>query len=271
MMPQTERSGFTLIELLASMAILVLLMLALSRLYTETSAAWSLAHRRAEMNTTGRAVMQLMTRDVSAAVADDVLRLTQNARYRVALGLESDSIAFVALNQSVDSSRRTAHELAYYLAPTRLYNASTGRFENELNRYRLMRSRKARLAAVTAYTNDNWNVGHLTQGGIYNLDFGEEVVENIRTLEIYVYDEQQRLIGNFDSESNGWPLWIDIYLEMLGEADARRVQDLAPAGGTVPPSHPSVAFADRAVKRYVSRVYFPNRFGYTLGSYPHNL
>ena len=66
-----NKSGFTLIELLAGMAILSILVLMLGRFFTESSRAWETGTRQADLNNTGRAIMDYVTRELSMAVASE--------------------------------------------------------------------------------------------------------------------------------------------------------------------------------------------------------
>lgn len=62
------RSGYTLIELLVSVAILGFVVIAIARLFNQSTIAWDSGHRRAEVMLTGRAILDLVSRDLSALV-----------------------------------------------------------------------------------------------------------------------------------------------------------------------------------------------------------
>lgn len=253
-----QSAGFTMIELLVAMSILVILMAMLSRIYTDSIAAWQLARRRSDMNNAGRAIMNLIYQDLSASGVDDVLHLTMNSQYRETLGSSSHSVAFTALNQVPDTSdsrrHRHAQQLVYFLAPTQ---------EEGQAGYRLMRWRgpnfdKEYFRAYNAIS--DWMLFPAVDGGPlrqdeYYAETGDNLFDNVRTLKVFVYDRNEKVQLNYDSRTHGPPLWIDVYLELLGEADAQRINVMGAAG---------IEEADRAVKRFVTRVHFHNRFGYTM-------
>jgi prepilin-type N-terminal cleavage/methylation domain-containing protein len=61
--------AFTLIELLVAMAILVIIVLIVTKVFAQATAAWTAGSRRAEMNMTGRAVADFIAQDLSQAVS----------------------------------------------------------------------------------------------------------------------------------------------------------------------------------------------------------
>ena len=65
--------GFTLIELLSAMAILIMIVTMMTRIFVESERAWQLGVGRAEINTEGRAALNMIAHDLQYAVADNVL------------------------------------------------------------------------------------------------------------------------------------------------------------------------------------------------------
>jgi len=62
--------GFTLIEILVSLAILGMIVVAVARLFEESTVAWDSGWRRAEVMMTGRAIVDFVAREASVAVDD---------------------------------------------------------------------------------------------------------------------------------------------------------------------------------------------------------
>lgn len=278
------QAGFTLIEMLVSVAILVLLVLFLGRMVIESSSLWSSGMKSSEVNNAGRAIIEFMVRDISATVADDVLRYQAESDVIETYGFESDRIRFVSFNQlarSIDDREyRTAREIIYYIS-----NMKDADNDDMDHRYRLMRTRTWRFDdGVTAYTNGPHSRRNATppiKGGIEwvekNISGALQVAENIRTLEIwtYAYDYENGSFStfNFDTHTDGadWgaPLWIDFYIEMLGEADAARAADLASLHGERDVRTRS--FVERNTQRFAARAYLHNAAGYSRRDefYPH--
>ena len=65
-----RQSGFTLIELLVAMAILAVIVVAVSQLYQQSSVAWDSGWRRAEVMMIGRTLADFIAREASHAVWD---------------------------------------------------------------------------------------------------------------------------------------------------------------------------------------------------------
>jgi prepilin-type N-terminal cleavage/methylation domain-containing protein len=66
------KKGFTLIELLVAMAILAILVVAVTQLFYQGTVAWESGHRRTQTAMVGRAIAGYVVEDVSLAVWDDV-------------------------------------------------------------------------------------------------------------------------------------------------------------------------------------------------------
>jgi prepilin-type N-terminal cleavage/methylation domain-containing protein len=272
------RGGFTLLELLAAMAILSLLVLLMSRIFAEASGMWSLSSKRISSASEGRVIMDFLVREMSMAIADEVISFKLNsdndALYSVeTYGAGSDEVCFVAMVRPVDGSfRRTANQFVYFVSPMVDEDRSI-----MTNRYRLVRTRATRtmfgvggrpprlLRAENAYGRPgttehiNWwrnamQPDLLETGAGRNL---ETIAENVAAFEVWAWSEKQdRYVFSYNSaeEDNMLPLWVDIYLELLGEGDAARAAEL-----WVIDEQRARAFVEANAQRYTARVYFPNR------------
>lgn len=65
-----RRRGFTLIEIMVALAILSVIVIAISRLFEESTVAWDSGWRRAELMMTGRAILDFIGTEAAMA-ADD--------------------------------------------------------------------------------------------------------------------------------------------------------------------------------------------------------
>ena len=81
-----RRTGFTLIELMASMAILGLIMVMLFSVFDQVNKAWLNGENRVETFTQARAILDLMSRELSQAIANNNMQFngTANSVYFVA-------------------------------------------------------------------------------------------------------------------------------------------------------------------------------------------
>jgi prepilin-type N-terminal cleavage/methylation domain-containing protein len=70
--PEARRgiSGFTLIELLVAMAILMIIMLIVARIFQQAGLSWSTGVEKAESVMNGRSVADFLARELSKAVPD---------------------------------------------------------------------------------------------------------------------------------------------------------------------------------------------------------
>jgi prepilin-type N-terminal cleavage/methylation domain-containing protein len=101
---KAQARGFTLIELLASMAILGLIVVILFGVFQQTSKAWLGGERHVETFTQARAVLDLMSRDLSQAIATDKIpffaqqETTPLGKLPAAnqISLHLDNLAFIA-------------------------------------------------------------------------------------------------------------------------------------------------------------------------------
>ncbi len=272
-------AAFTLIEMLAAMTILVVVIMFMGRVVTESTNLWTTGMRRSEANNAGRAIVEFMVRDLSAALADDVIRFQVSSDVDDVYGFSSDRVRLVSLDQlgrveQVPSGQlryyRGAREIVYYLGPMRDVN-------NKIipHRYRLLRNRVIRFDdGVTAYTSgahSNPNV----QGGIKWVEKGVaglQVAENVRTLEFwaYSYNYQSASFNSFNFDTHqpypgqpdpwGPPLWIDFYIELMGESDARQAAELASIHGE--DGAITRDFVERNSQRFAARAHLQNAAGY---------
>ena len=116
------RRAFTLVELLVSMVVVSIIIGAIASLSNSTAQIWSSGERTVENNQTGRAVLEIVARELSQAVVSSRLPFVQNptlptgANQRTSNGIPSDSIFWVAPLTSTSSGDLC--EVGYYLTNT---------------------------------------------------------------------------------------------------------------------------------------------------------
>ena len=97
-------TGFTLIELLAAMAILVVIVFIVSRVFQQAGSAWQTGVGRAETGMKGRALADFIAQELSQAVSNDVYPY-------FTVGVSSAE--FVILGDASGPSERAAKKVNY--------------------------------------------------------------------------------------------------------------------------------------------------------------
>lgn len=285
-----QRAGFTLIEVLAAVVILLLIVLAMGRIFASTAKAYQETSKQSERDAAARAVMDYLAREISEAMFEAAYTNTNallTMRYEANtctgnFGLEgADEIWFVsaANNLRVEHPREVVQTAIFVGNYLDIADAPP----NAQYRFALWRD--------FHYPQDNkfyWNTYYDGSGGLdwsgkehsppTGKDYAKSreniLLENVRTLEIFAYaDPAGTRVYNWDSRgasassSGNQPLFcMDIYLETLSEADAIRAAQLAASLGQ--DDKRTIEFVESSVRRYYQRVFFPHKFAYFDQRYP---
>jgi type II secretory pathway pseudopilin PulG len=269
--------AFTLIEVLASMAVLMIIVLILGRVFQDSTNIWTLGTRRAQDNMTARAVMDFVARDVSEAVCGTNLAFRLDSEDCRVFGPApntgddwewwNDSIYFVSLGADPDSAYPRAAQLTrYYVSEMTDISNKTMR-----GRYRLMRGIN-RVDARFAYRfGPWWDTGATSNSVGWK---SEAIAEDIASFEVWCIGYTNNVNGlcsysnvpNYDStlpgkpfQSGKLPAYIEIYLSMMDEPAAVRAAELYKAGQY----RQAKKYVESVERRYAVRVHFANRDGYT--------
>ena len=70
---RSQNAAFTLVELLVAMAVLAVIIMMMARIFSESTRAFDLGSKIADQNLKGRMVLDFMAREISQAVADEVM------------------------------------------------------------------------------------------------------------------------------------------------------------------------------------------------------
>lgn len=245
----TDTRGFTLIEVMVSMVVLLIIIGLMATIFSDATKAWEIGTRRAENDGAGRAVIDLISRDLASAIGDDIFS------YEVAgeLGLtvyggdKSDILFLVTLKDTnLRADRRYADEVAYLLAP--MADATD---KNKVDgRYRLIRVSRP---AEECYSNEFWWRDLAAEINRFDLDelADATVIENVAAFEVDVYQL---------SDEYALPMTFEVYLELLDEkggATAQLMHDGAASFG----SDEKEKFLERTVRRYSARIHPHNYEG----------
>lgn len=258
-MTSRRSSGFTIIELLASMAILIIMVLALSRIFGAGADAWRNGNKRIESNNSGRSAMEFMSRELSGLIVSPQRpTLLQQSDADSFLGMDSDRLTFVTLSHTAEfrtntsTKYRDVQQVHYEVAP--MYDEYTKLFLT--NRYALYRfvTENAGAASFSAYRDTKW-LADMDQQTPNFSGSGAVLAENVRNFEVFITPVgETEPQSDYDYDKDGPPGTIDIYLEVLAEADSIK--------GSLMPNNQ--AFLNAATRRYATRIYFQNRAGYAV-------
>jgi prepilin-type N-terminal cleavage/methylation domain-containing protein len=256
------RSGYTLLELLAGMAILVVIVLMLTRIFAETMSAWDQGTRRVSQAQEARVVMDFLTQGISSALGDDKVSFrvfapggfgpSENPH-----GYPSSAVAFIAPTRTPPYSstmRRATPHYVYFV--DQMLDDSNAPMDG---RYRLVRVRRTETTHDTAGNRSTsafrdpqwWSPGNWGTG-IQPAE-REVVAENVAGFAVRAYTASGGYVADYDSMDQGsLPLWVDISLGMMDEATALRVAETG-----------DQELIQRSVRWYGTRVFFRNREGVT--------
>jgi len=105
--------GFTLVEVLASMAVLLILMLALVRVFSESTSAFSKGTTTVNRNASARAAMEIIRQDLEMAVLEPNLAMYKESETFAA---NHDRIGFITMNMPYENSTNGAYvQVQYYV------------------------------------------------------------------------------------------------------------------------------------------------------------
>lgn len=278
------KNGFTLIELLSAMAVLIVLILALTRVYTEGANAIKLGKRSTDRNVTARAVMDFIARELSMMTYDFGSNPSSNflggayfSNVRDVFGMRTDEISFITLvknlnGASSDGEKRSAMQIRYFVDDWDDLPAADAP-ENPRYRFALWRHANHPQAAgssarppgayftTTSMSSLEWmgtrtDPSYMARSGM--------LIDNVRTFEVFVYTNAAGSSvadwRSFATNENGRLAFMDIYMETMDERDAQKAALLASNVGENDPM--VVEFVDQSVKRNYRRIHLHNKMGW---------
>lgn len=266
--------GFTLIELLVSMTILVLLTLLLGQIFSGSTKAWARTNRDTEVNNNGRALLDFIARELSTAIADRniTFRLDSDigtqgpfATKEYPYGNRVDAIWLVSADEDPDyvANHRTVRQLGYFVS--RMKDDDNNWMSQP--RFRLVREMRNDITGgefdAYKYPTVDWtDIGSDMRNTINNSPFGagadKTIADNVAAFEIWAYPEfgEPDKPNYFSGDvADKLPAWVDLYIELLAEADAIKAADIAD-------SDVQAKFVQKNSHAFIRRVYFMHRTGY---------
>ena len=229
------------------MTVLIVIIVMVTNMFRNASVAWDMGTQRAEMNTSARAAVEYIARELSCAVAGSMpdaagvpvtlkrfkldnnpAELTTNLSFISISGddntLRGIRFRFDSVDRIIETCRKTSSNFKRY---------------DDLN-------------WDSPNSNDNW-------AGIALL------ITNVWRFQVISYDtedDMQKGVSSltYDSSttpSDLLPACVDISIEMLGEANMARALSLV--GPDDDPNSPRYGFVMTNSRVYTTRVFFPNR------------
>lgn len=260
-----HRAGFTLVELLAAMAVLAVLMLLCSDIFSAATRAWSLGNARVEGNAIGRTVSLIMNRELSQAVVSTTMVFRAEDRR---IGTPPDYIGAASVYGRPDSQTYSVHFISMLgyswdertpeeMSVLHYFVREIGR-GTPTNHYQLCRAEgkwntnaNQRGVSLSVYRGLNWliHINNVSQNPTNTV-----FVENISAFKVMINGTNDSYLSDATSlgvNRHKLPYFVDIYLGVLNDADARKAALLSGAD--------QINFVTRNERRLVQRVYFQNR------------
>lgn len=246
-MKRSRTNGFTIIELLAAMAVLLIMVALLSRVFGSAASTWRSGNKRIESNNTGRSALEFMSRELAGLITcSNLPTLKLDSDADTILGMDSDRLTFVTLSHKAEfrgSKYRDVQQVHYAIAE----------MPSEAGRYGLYRwvTEDSDSPYFSSYEDPHWYSSMANQSP--TVDWCALIAENVRSFEVFITPVGSDTPQAEYETSDGPPAAIDIYLEVLAEDDALRAS-LTPSDST---------FLNAATRRYATRIYVQNRAGYS--------
>lgn len=283
----TQCAGFTLIEVLASIVILLLIVLAMGRIFASATKSYQSTIRQVERDSASRVVMDYVVSSISQALFENAADNTNallTMRYEADVGgrifgWNPDEIWFVGANN--DMSFDDPREVRQTVIFIDNYEGITNPPPNAKYRYALwqdyQRPKDGNFwnSYRAGAAGQNWSGEYRSPpSGSGNARQRRAVLlDNVRTLEIFAYATPDGArVSSWDSRGgasgNQSLFCMDIYLETLSEADAIRAAQMAANLDKRDDDPRVIEFIESSVRRNYQRIYFPNKFAYYDNQYP---
>jgi type II secretory pathway pseudopilin PulG len=228
-MLKKKRAGFTLVELLVSMALLILISLAVSTVFSNATRAMSQGSSSSEINLVARTALDLVASEISGAF------LNTNCLFTVEPDDTGDfskvsffSTSSLISKQSLDSDEysRAIYPMQYLVDTNEIVRAYISPVADD---------DEDGVANVTAYFGDDWSLEDLRD----NTGGREDIVlENITEFTVLVNGTNSfttfvpttfadtNLLASFDVTSD-IPRYVDVTIGVLNDAAAKKATYLS--------------------------------------------
>lgn len=243
--------AFTMVEILVSIAILMIMVLIITRIFIGLNAVWDTGTETTETANTAWSALGMMRFDLEHAVADSTLRfiVRQNRELTDLFYTEPQEISFASLQYHVASTARAVREIMYWIRENPNYPGT----------YQLMRGYRELPANLQTNTPENcyWNPDWYTNDYPTEIGILADHVTGFRLL--VATNPSGELFATYDSAMNNGnlPYSIDICLELQNKSTSLR------SAGMIQQTNKCLELIEKHAQRFGIRVGFPNRIGYS--------
>jgi hypothetical protein len=227
----------------------------MASIFRSSQSAWKQGAEQNEIETAGRVALNLLTRELQTAVADHTLtfqmRQDRHADVSSSYGFTNSELCLIAFQEIPTRTNRMARAIMYWVQE----------MTNAAGRYELIRGyHTLDTASLNCYTNEYWSEEPPLGFGRPSVESSDIVAQNISGFRLSAKDLTGTLSREYSSRSCAGllPTFVDIYLELLTEREAKQAADLIARG--IDPTD----FVEKGARRFTTRVYFYNRIGYGM-------
>jgi prepilin-type N-terminal cleavage/methylation domain-containing protein len=242
-------NAFTLIEMIAVLAILAVIVAFLVTIFSYGDDAVRTSTGRADSRMAARAALNILSRDIENAMANPsslAFRLEDGEAGEYSYDLLNSNLRFAFVGSSMTGTNRDVSLVSY---------AVRSSSNSSYQAYELVRSLSSVSPSAPAgdsgnpYWEDDWLDGTDTNNA-------EILLQNVAAF--FVAAQGSSSEYNSTNYGNRLPEYLDVYLEVLDEPDARIAGNML-AGGV--DDADIYEFVDHRVRRYSTRIHFNNRYG----------
>jgi prepilin-type N-terminal cleavage/methylation domain-containing protein len=240
----SSRSGFTLLELLTSMAILGVMVVMLFSVFEQINKAWLTGENRVETFTDARAVLDLMSRELSQAIT------TTNAPNQITFYGDTHRVYFVAPVNTDPANQADLCEVGYEYVP-----GAAPSFYWEITR-RLTVPSPANIGTFWDFYTDPTSWWDDTGGKSFPKPDGILASNTIVNLTFQYLDINGHVLATpYRSEVNGNRLPYAVVVA-LDAVDSRTATKLKLVGG--PSTSAGQSILKPTLRSFTTTVYMPN-------------
>lgn len=241
--PHRARRGFTLIEVLAATAVLVILLLAMLRIFNDANDLYVKGNRTVLRNNSARAVMDIIARDLEGAIINKHFAAQQFAN---TFSNDYDSLYFITTTGDPGDGR-CLQLVKYSCMVTNINGYNTYR----LKRYSMDYDTAIR-NGVDPFSDDAvdkewWN--RFDAPALAGPRAEEDLIDNVVRFDLYTHDQAGNIIGKYlgtqngqdyyrwnSNRNDGYPAdtpfgFIDVYLQVTSEDSMKQAHFLRSGGG----------------------------------------
>ncbi len=216
---------FTLVELMVAVSVMVLMMSLLAQAFTSMEGVWSMSNRRHEVYENGRILMEVLTQDLTAAVAKAHDRPGQHIRFHQP---EPSGLWFVSGSETSAAAVSNLREVAY-------------RFSG----------REVQRAFVDAAAGAAWNIYGARDNAADQAGY-QTIVDGVLSMEFYCLDSGLNYyVPDAAAEETGLPRAVTVSAKLMDGASMKLWEQMPPG------SAERQALEQRSARTFMKTIFLP--------------